>query len=369
MAWRQMFLNTIGPGLLGGISMGDWIRLLAQNRFAVSPRYLPRATIVTAQAIPNSLLRACENFRFRKKWEATAIAPPVFLLGHWRSGTTHLHNLLTVDKRFAFPNTYQCIFPHTFLTTEAFAAPFVEYFIPKTRAMDNVKFSVSSAQEDEFALCLDCFKSPFMGWLFPNRQDFYQRYLTFEEASHHDIQAWNQSLTKFLQKLIFKYGKPIVLKSPPHTARVAMLLNLFPDAKFVHIHRNPYDVYQSSIKTFMSSVMLTLQRPRPEELEDRTLQQYARMYDAFFEQRKLIPTGNFHEMSFEDLERDPIEEVRKLYEALSLPDFGETETGLRNYVATLAAYRKNEFRQVPVALRERIGVMWRRSFDEWGYDI
>lgn len=345
------------------------MRLLAQNRFAVAPRYVPRTIAVTVQAVPNSFFRALEEWRFKKKWEQEAIAPPVFVLGHWRSGTTHLHNLLTADKRFAFPNTYQCLFPHTFLTTETMSAPLLGHFVPKTRAMDNMALTLDSTQEDEFALSLDCFRSPFMGWVFPSHQHDYDKYLTFEGANRRDVEAWNDALIKFLQKLTFKHKKPMVLKSPPHTARVAMLLKLFPDAKFVHIHRNPYHVYQSSIKTFMCNTMMAVQRPRPEQLEDHTLGQYTRLYDAFFEQRKLIPAGNYHEMSFEELDRNPVESVRKLYAALSLPDFGAAEPGLKQYVATLAGYKKNAFPEMQPELRRRIGATWRRSFEEWGYEV
>lgn len=369
MPWREFIINTISPGLLSGISFGDWLRLLAENRFSISPRYIPRALSITMHAGQNSILRAWEEWRFAAKWNAVPIAPPLFILGHYRSGTTHLHNLLATDTRFAFPNTYQCIFPHTFLTTEARQARLVGFFMPKTRPMDNMAWSIDSTQEDEFALCLDCFKSPCMSWVFPKRQDEYDQFLTFENATERDIAAWNNSLLKFLRKLTLKYNRPMVLKSPPHTARIALLLKLFPGAKFVHIHRNPYHVYRSSIKTFICNQMMSIQRPRPEELEDRTLRQYRRMYDAFFEQRKLIPAGQYHEIGFEDLERDPMGEMSKLYKALSLPEFSQAEPALQKYVASLSGYKKNEFPELPLELRKRIAEMWRPSFDEWNYEI
>ena len=46
---------------------------------------------------------------------------PLFILGIWRSGTTHLHNLFAQDDRFAFANNYQVCFPRTFLTMEKLA--------------------------------------------------------------------------------------------------------------------------------------------------------------------------------------------------------------------------------------------------------
>jgi hypothetical protein len=36
--------------------------------------------------------------------------------------------------------------------------------------------------------------------------------------------------------------KPLLIKSPVHTARIPLLLRLFPKAKFIYMHRNPYEV-------------------------------------------------------------------------------------------------------------------------------
>ena len=91
------------------------------------------------------------------------------------------------------------------------------------------------------------------------------------------------------------------------------------------------------------------------------------MYDAFFEERGLIPEGRYCEVGFESLESDPIGTVRGVYEALSLPDFGGVEPDLRAYVDTVSGYRKNRFPELSPALRGRIAVEWRRCFEEWGY--
>ena len=44
------------------------------------------------------------------------------------------------------------------------------------------------------------------------------------------------------------------------------------------------------------------------------------LYDAYFEERDLIPDNQFHEIRFEDLERDPVAQTRGLYESLGIPD-------------------------------------------------
>jgi hypothetical protein len=367
MAWREALLGRFGPGLLGGVTLGDWLRLLRENRFAVAPSRLPRALAITMQAAQNSAYRRIDDLRTGRGLEDVAVEPPLFLLGHWRHGTTHLHNLLAVDERFAVPTTYQALFPHTFLTTEALNARLMGLFLPEVRPMDNVAWSMASPQEDEFALCVSSLMSPCMGWIFPERREHYDRYLTFRGVPKAEVRCWREAFLRFLRKLTWKDGRPLILKSPPHTGRIRLLLEMFPKARFVHIHRDPYAVYSSSRRTFrVNSLMNGLQHPRDDD-EGWVLGQYRSMYDAFFEERGLIPAGHFHEVEFERLEADPIGEVGRIYEALGLPDFRHVEPALRRYVDAIAGYRKNTFPPLPDDLRRRIAAAWRPCFEEWGY--
>lgn len=368
MPWREALLSRFGPGLLSGVTLGDWVHLLRANRFSVAPSRWPRALAITQYGVQNSILRRFENWRFGSRLAAVEILPPVFVLGHWRSGTTHLHNLLTVDRRFAFPNTYQVVAPHTFLSTEGLGARMLAAFLPRRRPMDNVAWSVQSPQEDEFALAVASLRSPCLGWVFPNRRAHYDRHLTLRGLPESDVAAWRNALTLFLQKLTWKYRRPLVLKSPPHTCRIRLLLEMFPEARFVHIHRDPYAVFQSSRKTFRLNYELSgLQHAPLADLDDYLLRQYRTMYDAFFEEREFIPRGQYHEIGFEDLERDPLGEMQQLYDALQLPDFGLAAAPLREYVESIAGYAKNDFAGLPGELRQTIARAWEPSLIEWGY--
>ncbi|MSR58035.1 MAG: sulfotransferase [Planctomycetaceae bacterium] len=368
MAWREALLSRFGPGLLAGVTLGDWVRLLRENDFGITPRCFLRAMSITHYGIQNSVLRRCENWRYGRRVNDVEILPPVFILGHWRSGTTHLHNLLTTDRRFAFPNMYQVVAPHTFLSTEAFGSRMMAFFLPRRRPMDNVEWSMLSPQEDEFALAVTSLRSPYLGWVFPNRREHYDRHLTLRGLPESDVAPWREALLLFLKKLTWKYQRPLVLKSPPHTCRIRLLLEMFPRARFVHIHRNPYAVFQSSRKTFRVNFELSgLQRLRIDDLDEYLLRQYRIMYDAFFEERHLIPAGQYHEIGFEPLELNPMGEMQRLYESLDLPDFSPAEPSLRRYLDSIAGYSKNEFPGLPAELRQSIAGAWRPCFAEWGY--
>jgi omega-hydroxy-beta-dihydromenaquinone-9 sulfotransferase len=351
---------------LYGLTLGEYVRLLRKHRFAVAPPYWPRAAFMAGMGALNSIVGSYEHRVHGPEVARVQILPPLFILGHWRNGTTHLHNLLALDTQFAYPNIYQVLNPHTFLSTERYSkALFVS---PSTRMMDNVALDPTVPFEDEFATC-GTLRSPFLTWVFPRDRDEYRKYLTFRGVPQQEIAEWTAALTLFYRKLTWKYERPLVLKSPPHTGRIRLLLDLFPDARFLHIHRNPYAVFQSTQRQTRVSIATMALQPLVEErhITDMVLERFTLMYEAFFEERSLIPAGRFHELSFEDLEKDPVGELRRSYDALGLSGFDAVQPSLERYVDSQARYRKNTYPDLSPSLRQEVGRAWRRNFEEWGY--
>lgn len=350
-----------------GMTAGQWLAMLRQHHFDVDPPYWPRAAFVTGASLITTLLRRYEDLVYGPRIKDVVVKPPLFILGHRRSGTTHLLNLLTVDPQFAYPNMFQTLNPHTFLTTERFAR-YLSLLSPKTRIIDNVRLGFEVPFEDEFATCNATLRSPYLSWALPHSAGHYDRYFTFRGVPEDEIAQWQAGLVLFLKKLTWKYDRPLLLKSPPHTCRIKLLLELFPQARFVHIHRNPYHVFQSTKRqTQIMSRATRLQNGNGQPLDTRIIEGYKEMYDVFFEERPLIPAGQFHEICFEELEKDRMGQIRQLYQALNLPGFETMRPLLQRYVESLAGYQKNEYAELPPALRSQIARAWRRSFEEWGY--
>ncbi|MEZ6091758.1 MAG: sulfotransferase [Pirellulaceae bacterium] len=315
----------------------------------------------------NSVFAALELIRFRSAWQAVSVQPPLFILGHYRHGTTHLHNLLSLDDRFGFPNMFQVSYPNTFLTTEALSSVIANFFVPLKRPFDNVPLGMSVPYEDEIAMVSAARVSPYLSLVFPRRISYYDGHLSLQNASVDDISRWQNALLTFFQKLTLKHNKPLVIKSPPHTARIPLLLEMFPEAKFVHICRNPYDVYQSTMKMVTIGSRWTRLQTDAVDLRRRTISTYREMYDAYFDDRELIPSGNLHEMSFEDLQERPIDEIERMYRRLGLPEFFEVEHRLRDYLRSIASYERNRFSPLDERDAALIRSEWSRSFGEWGY--
>jgi hypothetical protein len=363
-------MARVGPGGLCGLTLGDWLRLLAENRFAIDPPYWLRAGAVTWGSLQNTIFRGWERWRYEAAIQATTPMAPLFVLGIWRSGTTHLHNLLARDPRFAFPNQFQVLYPSTFFSTEWWNAPFLARVIPLRRPQDNVKLGVAEPQEDEFAYTSLTLESFVLSWTFPRRAAHYDRFLSFRDCTSDEVARFQAALRWFVQKLTYKYHRPLVLKSPAHTARIKLLLEVFPDARFVHIHRNPYEVFLSTCHTMRKvSQWWTLQRPDFSNLEERMLRQYEEVFDAYFAQRDLIPRQNFHEIGYDRLVADPIGQLRETYAALNLPDFAVAQPAVENYLASIRDYETNRFQEVEPPWKEAVARRWRRCFDEWGYAV
>lgn len=355
---------------LQGMTAGTWATALRRNRFAIDPPYCPRAAFQSAIVPLNSALTRMEDAVHGRAVEATRVEPPLFILGHWRHGATHLHNLLARDPQFAFPSLYQTLYPRTFLSTEHLVPRLGRPLLLRQRPHDHVALDFGVPNEDEIALVNDSGLSPYLAWAFPRRAASYDRFLTFREAGEGEVTAWKASLLRFLKKLTLQHGRPLVLKSPPHTARIRLLLELFPGARFLHIRRDPYEVFRSTrhmYQTTMRYWRLQEGPPGGEDEKGRILRIYREMYDAYFEQRGLISAGNLCEVAYEDLERNPIGQVGAIYEALGLPDFEAVRPRLEGYLASIAGYRKNEHPGLPEPLRHRIAREWGRNFEAWGY--
>lgn len=367
-SWRDAVLGAINPGLLGGISFRVWLRMLRDNRFDLDAGHLPRAASITLGSLLNSVGRRVEDHYFRAAVEQTTIAPPLFVLGIWRSGTTHLHNLLARDDRFGYPNLYQTMYAQSFLTTERFGAGMLASILPPQRPQDNMALGVGEPQEDELALVSLTGRTMMSNLFFPRNTENYERYITLRKLSPAELAEWKAALLWFVRKVSFHCQRPLVLKSPAHTARIRVLLDMFPDARFVHIRRDPFVVFQSMRATALKlGSILALQDAEGFDLDEHLIAQYREVYDAYFEERALIPPGRLHELRYEDLEADPLGQLRATYQALDLPDFAHAEPALRTYIESLRDYSKNTFEDLPAPLATRLGVEWRQCFDAWGY--
>jgi len=357
------------PQVIQGMKLSTLMKVLARNDFRVDPQYLGRLAHLLVLGVFNSVFARCEAFFNMEEIQAVDIEQaPLFVIGHWRSGTTHLHNLLNVDPRFTCPTAYQALFPHHFIFSQVGGAVF-DLIAPKKRPMDNIAFSSQVPHEDEFALVAHCAVSPYMKFLFPVTRDEPYGALDPQRLPAHALEEWKQSFILFLKKVTLSEKGRIVLKSPPHLGRVATILELFPDAQFIHIVRNPYTVYRSMWTLWRNSVAYScLQKADRDTVDELILSWYEELFSLFERDRGQVPQGALHEMKFEDLEERPLDTLRAAYETLQLSGFDEVEGRVVEYLDSIRSYEKNEH-HLDDSSREKVSIRWRRTFERYGYSI
>lgn len=295
---------------------------------------------------------------------------PVFILGHWRSGTTFMHNVFSCDKHFGYNTTYQTVFPHLMMWGQPFFKKNMSWLMPDKRPTDNMELAVDLPQEEEFALANMMPYTYYNFWFLPKHmQEYADKYLLFDDISDEELKVFEETFTKLIKISLWNtHGTQFLSKNPPHTGRVKELVKMFPNAKFIYLMRNPYTVFESTRSFFTNTIQpLKLQNIPNEYIEANILDVYQRLYKKYEEDKKLIPAGNLIEIKFEDFESNALEMTRKIYETLSLPGFSEAEPAIKKYLDKKKGYKKNAYQYDPRTI-ELVEKNWGFALKQWGYE-
>ncbi len=368
--FRAERLGGFIPFIWYGMRFGDWWKLLASGEFGVTLNRLPNALGVTAMAPVSSIMHVLTEAVYRRAAEAIRIEPPVFVLGHWRTGTTLLHNLLACDPAAAFPTTFECTFPGRSLLTRHITGRLIWLFLPKNRPMDDVPVGGDLPFEDEFALAKMGLGTPYRDLAFPRRGAANIRYLDLADLSAEERRKWEETFLWLMQRFQLSHpGKRLVLKSPPHTARIATLLKLFPEARFVHIARNPFDVYPSTYrlwKVLNSRLGLTNPALDDELLPEQILSTLPRMYAAYERDREAVPPGRLVEVRYEELVANPKATLARIYSDLGLGDFAPVVPRMESFLGSVGGHKARQHNLSDIDRRAVAG-RWSAYFERFGY--
>lgn len=357
------------PRFWHGMRTADWWRLLAKNRFNVHLSRLHIAVGVSAFTPVNDVMAALQWMAFgRKIRRAKVEKAPIFILGHWRSGTTFLHELMVTNPKFASPTTFQCFAPSHHLVSEYLMVRYGGFLLPKKRPMDEMEAGWSLPQEDEFALMNLGIASPYLRIAFPKSQSKEMEYFSLDELSETDLSRWREAFTWFLRTLSVRYkGRQLVLKSPPHTGRLSELAKLYPDAKFIHLTRDPRKLYLSTLRLWKSlDEVQSLQISPGDELKGYVCECMKAMYRSFQRARESVSSERIIDIRYEDLVDEPIETMQKIYSELQLGSFQDALPALKQRLVSHESYQPNKHRAVADIDQETLA-HWNDYGKRYGY--
>ena len=355
---------------LSGSSFSNFMKLLIQNRFRIAPSLIPRAMYVAIMTAVLSPFRWYEAVKFNKKLEEVKIPQIIFIVGHFRSGTTFLHYLMGQDRNLAYVSTLETMAPEVFLGSERLFGEMVKKRLPDKRPMDDLEMRAGLPYEEEYALANMCTQSFYHAWYFPRKWDYYfRKYVLFDGIGEKEKNKWRNAYIRLLKKIAYKHdGKSILLKSPVNTGRIKELLEIFPDAKFLHIYRNPYRVYLSTWKLYRKILpIFSFQHIDMEELDRNIITFYRETYKKYLKERHLIPDGNLVEISYETFYTDPMYNLEVIYDELGIDGFKDSEPYFRKFVEKYRNYTPDKY-TIDEATREKVYEEWKFAFDAFGYD-
>lgn len=320
------------------------------------------ATIIARAGLPTKPLEAAaiagavigrqpfslgEKFWMRDRLPALEdMPPPVFILGHWRSGTTHLYNTMCQSGAWGYVPPVATGLPWDLFGIGQAFRPLLERALPEHRYIDNIPVTAESPQEDEIAIANMSALSFYHGIYFPQAfSELANRGLFFDGCSVDEVDEWRDQFLYFLKKLfVHQREKPLLIKNPVYTGRLAMLRAMFPQAKFIHIHRNPYDVFVS-MQNFYKKLFaeFSLQGYEHVDIDEVIFSIYGRMMSRFEEDAKNMAEGDLVELPYRQLDDNPMDALDRIYQALGLPGFDAAVPKFETYLASVKAFKKNKF--------------------------
>ena len=315
-----------------------------------------------------------QSLIFGRRIRKTGISKdPVFILGHYRSGTTYLQKLMVCDQQFGCLTNYDALFSNSNLLFGEKMQPVFQRLINLFRIKNpffhnSIVLLSEPDEEDDYLMNKASAYSAYWGLIFPKRwrdwlncapQFMNQKYLT----------GWKREYMKMLKFATFRNkGKQLVLKSPPNTERIKVLLEMFPQAKFIYIYRNPFHLYYSTRNMWKRAILnyYSLQEISDAELDEVIFEHFIYLTDQYEKDRKLIPDRNLVEISYEELKADSFNVIRMIYSKIDLPDFELTADELRLKLEMEKDYQNFQYKFEDDTF-QKIEERWGKYIRQWNY--
>ena len=342
-----------------------------------SPKELRKILPWLLKTIPFEPLRwielATKNGQIR---EHTMTQHPIFILGFYRSGTSYLHELLIQDVRLGYHSIFQMVFPEIMLCSEKWLLPLLEYSCRIFKFQDYVhRIPLSWKFPGEEDTSMTASLNPMgaqWGYVFPQKMNkYFQKYVLFENISESEFEGWKYEFVFLIKKIsLANHNKQLVLKSPPNTARIKLLLSMFPNAKFIFIHRNPYEVYVSNKRFWkVTQAIYAIGETKSVDINSNVLDTYSKTMHRYLLEKNLIPEGHLIEIPYEDLIQQPLQSMRKIYETLHLDAFGYCENKMKTFVELQRSFVQLKHEMLPGDERKVVTEKLEPFIRYWNYPL
>ena len=251
-------------------------------------------------------------FSWVRQTHKTKVIRPVFILGHWRSGTTHLQTLITAHGSFASMNVFQAIFPDQFFLTEPWLKPVLQriaHLINYQNYFHQRPMDLDEAQEEELAFTsMGVAETPYWARVLGRPE----KLMKIDHQKRKEVHyRWVQKLQRSNR------GKRLVLKSPPNLLFLPEIMEAYPDAQFIFIYRDPVEVYHSTKKLWKATHTYYALSQLPEaETHNAIIEDYIELMEAYKAFKDKISPEKLIEVNYHELKKNETFEMAKVWEFL-----------------------------------------------------
>lgn len=209
--------------------------------------------------------------------------------------------------------------------------------------MDQVRLGLEEPQEDEGALWRLCGLSPLERLVFPEDERYFLNGDLDFLPPPSELPRWEQALLGFVRRVAEHTGRRVVLKNPFHSVRVPVLERLFPNARYLRIHRDPREVIPSTVHmwTLVGEQNRLRRAGGPPALDD-VITVFEGMQAKMERDLKAVPAERQTLLRFSDLETRPTETVGAAMEAIGVGLPAASEQAVRAFAESVRGYKKNE---------------------------
>lgn len=357
-----------------GCRFDNWMRLLREN--PITPENKKQVRFMSLVSFLLGIPAFFEWLIFYIPIKRTKLKKdPVYIVGHWRTGTTYLQNLLTRDPQFAWFDPIRTV---SFNNCILMKKP-LEWFMTKlhllsgARPMDNLEYALDLPMEEVFAQATISTQAIAHMLVFPDggKGVKYIETAFIDEQPEKKQQEWKKAYDYILKKITYLYkGKQLLLKSPENTCRIGMLKKCYPGSKFINIYRDPYVTIMSTANMFKKEMALFClnEKPSDEFIEDTIIDLFERIYRKTFNELYAMPESDYIDICYEDFCKAPKDYLKQIYEHLGLEGYEEALPHFEKYLESQKDYKKNKFNLKP-ELRDKINDRLGFYFEHYGYEM
>jgi len=297
--------------------------------------------------------------------ESDPVEAPVVITGLARSGTTILHEVLSQDPQFRVVRMWEAKYPCPPPESSTYRSdPRIERAEAVTTLQDRITpewRSMHKVGGDLPVECIEFMYSSFLSEAFPAsfQVPSYSRYLA--QADLRPAYAWHRRILQLLQTR--HRGRHWLLKGPTHVPVLPLLLDTYPDARVILLHRDPVKALASVVDVVGTLFWMRTDTPFAGDsfgayLSPEPVARSLERVMGWLEDGTL-PAGRVCNVRYLDFAERPEPEIERIYEQFSLELSGVAMDAMRAY---LAAKPKGKFgehvyeagpRAAIAALRER----------------